>query len=78
MRVFQTIGMMIVVFLIGPTAFAKDLKIYISVDMEGIAGAVTGEQLSPSGFEYQRFREFTTLETPLAQQLIHPQKQQWK
>jgi D-amino peptidase len=42
---------------------AKDLKIYISVDMEGIAGAVTGEQLSPVGFEYQRFREFTTAET---------------
>jgi D-amino peptidase len=28
--------------------------------MEGVAGAVTGEQLGPSGFEYQRFRQFMT------------------
>jgi len=37
-------------------------KIYISADMEGLAGAVTGEQLGPTGFEYQRFREFMTQE----------------
>jgi D-amino peptidase len=37
-------------------------KIYISVDMEGIAGVVTAEQLGPTGFEYQRFREFMTAE----------------
>ena len=30
--------------------------------MEGIAGVVTGEQLGPQGFEYQRFREFMTNE----------------
>jgi D-amino peptidase len=38
------------------------LKIYISVDMEGIAGVVTDHQLGPEGFEYQRFREFMTAE----------------
>lgn len=38
------------------------LKIYISADMEGVVGAVTGEQLGPGGFEYQRFREFMTAE----------------
>jgi D-amino peptidase len=38
------------------------LKIYVSVDMEGIAGVVTGAQLGPEGFEYQRFREFMTAE----------------
>ncbi len=38
------------------------LKIYISADMEGVVGAVTGEQLGPSGFEYGRFREFMTRE----------------
>ncbi|HEX9893601.1 MAG TPA: M55 family metallopeptidase [Gemmatimonadales bacterium] len=37
-------------------------KVYISVDMEGIAGVVTAEQLGPTGFEYQRFREFMTAE----------------
>jgi D-amino peptidase len=37
-------------------------KIYISADMEGIAGVVTNEQLGPTGFEYARFREFMTEE----------------
>jgi len=37
-------------------------SIFISADMEGIAGVVTSEQLGPSGFEYQRFREFMTRE----------------
>ncbi len=38
------------------------MKVYISVDMEGTVGAVTGDQLGPSGFEYSRFREFMTQE----------------
>ena len=44
------------------TADAQDrrLKIYISADMEGITGVVTGEQLGPQGFEYARFRELMT------------------
>jgi len=41
-------------------------KILISVDMEGLAGVVTGDQLGPSGFEYQRFRQFMTDETNAA------------
>jgi D-amino peptidase len=40
----------------------RPLKVLISVDMEGITGVVTGEQLGPTGFEYQRFREFMTAE----------------
>jgi D-amino peptidase len=31
--------------------------------MEGIAGVVTGDQLGPPGFEYERFRLFMTNET---------------
>jgi D-amino peptidase len=38
------------------------LKIYISADMEGIAGVVSPEQLGPTGFEYQRAREWMTAE----------------
>jgi D-amino peptidase len=38
------------------------LKVYLSADMEGVVAAVTGDQLGPSGFEYQRFREFMTNE----------------
>jgi D-amino peptidase len=56
---------------LGALCFAADgeavaqergLKVYISADMEGVVGAVTGEQLGPGGFEYQRFREFMTEE----------------
>lgn len=37
-------------------------KIFISADMEGVAGVVTEQQLGPKGFEYGRFREFMTQE----------------
>ena len=40
----------------------RPIKVFISVDMEGIGGVVTAEQLSPAGFEYARFREFMTAE----------------
>ena len=46
-----------------PADSAKKLKIYISVDMEGVAGVVTADQLLPGGFEYERFRHFMTDET---------------
>jgi D-amino peptidase len=48
------------------TAQQRRLKIYISADMEGVVGAVTGEQLGPTGFEYNRFREFMTSEVNVA------------
>jgi D-amino peptidase len=41
---------------------AKKLKVYISVDMEGVVGTVTSDQLGPVGFEYARYREFMTRE----------------
>ena len=44
----------------------RPLKVLISVDMEGLTGAVTADQLGPSGFEYQRFREFMTAEAMAA------------
>lgn len=51
----------------APSAQAQPkLKVHISVDMEGIAGVVTGEQLGPTGFEYARFREFMTTEAMAA------------
>jgi len=43
-------------------AQVRPLKVYISADMEGVAGTVSAEQLGPAGFEYQRFREFMTAE----------------
>lgn len=39
---------------------AKEFKVLISVDMEGVVGVVTADQLNPDGFEYERFRRFMT------------------
>jgi len=50
----------------APAKIAAPLKIYISVDMEGVAGVVTGDQLIPGGFEYERFRRFMTDEAVAA------------
>ena len=52
----------------APPQAAKKLKVYISVDMEGVAGVVTPDQLGPSGFEYERFRRFMTSEALAAVQ----------
>ena len=46
----------------APASPARKLKLYVSADMEGVAGVVTGDQLSPTGFEYERFRQFMTNE----------------
>lgn len=43
-----------------PAVTAEGRRIYISADMEGVAGAVTQEQLGPTGFEYKEFRELMT------------------
>jgi D-amino peptidase len=37
-------------------------RILIVADMEGLTGVVTEEQLSPGGFEYERFRSIMTAE----------------
>ncbi|MEP6767737.1 MAG: M55 family metallopeptidase [Acidobacteriota bacterium] len=51
------------VVLLSAGALAAPVRVYISVDMEGIAGVVTEDQLGPAGFEYAKFREFMTEET---------------
>jgi D-amino peptidase len=51
-------------FAYQPSARAqpRKLKVHISVDMEGVVGTVTADQLGPYGFEYGRYREFMTRE----------------
>jgi len=49
-----------------PAAAQEGLKIYISADMEGVVGTVTGEQLGPDGFEYERARRWMTEEVNAA------------
>ena len=46
-----------------PTA---PLKVFISVDMEGITGVVQPAQLGPTGFEYAKAREWMTAEVNAA------------
>src|SRR5215213_6890302 len=40
----------------------RPLKVYISVDMEGITGVASPDQLSPAGFEYSLSRQWMTAE----------------
>ncbi len=44
----------------------EGLKVFISVDMEGIAGVTMGSHVNSSGPDYQYFREMTTLEANAA------------
>jgi len=41
----------------------QDLKVFISVDMEGVAGVVNWEEVSRNGKDYDYFREIMTKET---------------
>lgn len=62
-RAFAAVAAPLVLLLFARVGFAAPVRVFLSVDMEGIAGVVTGDQLGPTGFEYQRFREFMTDET---------------
>jgi D-amino peptidase len=62
-----TIGIFTVLAASSLTA-QRPLKVYISVDMEGIAGIVTADQLTPTGFDYAKAREFMTGEALAAVQ----------
>ncbi len=56
--------------LLAATAAAPDLHarraltVFISADMEGIAGVVSGAQRGPAGFEYARFMESARSDRP--------------
>jgi D-amino peptidase len=45
---------------VGVATQARQLKVFISVDMEGISGVIQPAQLGPTGFEYGRAREWMT------------------
>ena len=63
-RALRAAGLAVAALLLSASAASAQapLKVFISSDMEGVAGAVTGDQLGPGGFEYSRFREFMTAE----------------
>ena len=57
-----------ILFLVFPLSLSGQdgLKVYISADMEGVVGVVTGDHLGPTGFEYQKAREWLTDEVNAA------------
>ena len=61
---FAWVAVCILTLLGSTSAWAQDegLKLFISVDMEGVVGVVTADQLGPDGFEYQKAREWMTEE----------------
>jgi D-amino peptidase len=50
----------------GGTAQQRALKVFISVDMEGLAGVVTGNEVSTTGPDYAHFRAIMAGETNAA------------
>ncbi|MGD2295422.1 MAG: M55 family metallopeptidase [Candidatus Aminicenantes bacterium] len=66
----KLLSVSIILFLAGLSACVQapnnGLKVFISVDMEGIAGVVSGRECSPSGRDYDYFRKIMTLETNAA------------
>jgi D-amino peptidase len=52
--------------LAAPASAQRPVRVYISADMEGIAGVVTGDQLGPGGFEYEKARQWMTGEVNAA------------
>ena len=71
MRLYRTALLVPLVLLVVSTpALAQQaprgLKVFISVDMEGLAGVVAGADVSPSGADYQHFRAIMAGETHAA------------
>ena len=66
----KKIGVLLCAFTLALPAFAQQpatrLKVFISVDMEGISGVVSGDQTGAGGADYNRFRRLMTEETNAA------------
>ena len=65
----RTLGLLFLALCLLPHQAVRGqegLKVYISVDMEGVVGVVTGDHLGPTGFEYQKAREWLTAEVNTA------------
>jgi D-amino peptidase len=67
MRSFVRLSLLAALSCLGAVAWPSAqsqprFRVLISVDMEGVVGTVTGDQLGPTGFEYGRFRDFMTRE----------------
>jgi len=57
---------LVLVVVVGFMPSQKELKVFISVDMEGVAGVVNWEDVNRTGKDYDLFRELMTKETSAA------------
>jgi D-amino peptidase len=64
--VFLSALLLITAFTVSEVQGQKGLKVFISVDMEGLAGVVHSDQVSASGNDYQMARRWMTGETNAA------------
>ena len=62
----STKSLIVLLILISSLFSQNDLKVFISVDMEGITGVVNWEDVSRNGKDYGYFREVMTKETNAA------------
>jgi len=60
------VGLVVAAFSVADQAPAKKLKVFISVDMEGVAGLVHWDETSEGGADYPLFRKLMTEETNAA------------
>jgi D-amino peptidase len=66
-KIFIFLIVISLVFLFGCTDLSEEgLKVFISVDMEGIAGVISGSECSSRGPDYNYFRKIMTEETNAA------------
>ena len=63
---FLCVGILLLAASIAFAQSGKGLKVFISVDMEGITGVVNWEEVSRTGKDYDYFRKIMTLETNAA------------
>lgn len=67
MKKITIISILLIILCWGSFSAAEEgLKVFISVDMEGITGVVTSEECSRSGMDYNYFRKIMTRETNAA------------
>jgi len=60
------VSLVVVLFMVFPASTQQGLKVFISVDMEGVTGVVHWEEVSRDGKDYDYFRRVMTKETNAA------------
>jgi D-amino peptidase len=66
LEVFMKLLLLALAFAAPALAQVRPVKVFISVDMEGLAGVVTGSDVSASGPDYGHFRAIMAAETNAA------------